>query len=64
LSSSTDIELVRITVLVVGGSTVVAFGIEGAGLESCALSGHGPAMQAATRKVKAQVLMQLQLSPS
>jgi hypothetical protein len=56
-------ELVRMTVLVVGGSTVVALGIEGMGLDSCALSGNGPMMEAATRKVKAQVFMQLQLSP-
>jgi hypothetical protein len=56
-------ELVRMTVLVVGGSTVVAFGIEGMGLDSCALRGNGAAMEAARRKVKAQVLMQLQLVP-
>jgi hypothetical protein len=63
LSSSTFIELVRITVLVAGGSTVVAFGMDGMGLESCAWSAHGPAMQAAAMKVKAQVLMRLQAFP-
>jgi hypothetical protein len=56
-------ELVRMTVLVVGGSTDVAFGIEGIGLDSCAKSGNGPAIEAATRNVKAHVLMKLQLSP-
>jgi hypothetical protein len=56
-------ELVRMTVLVVGWSTVVALGIEGMGLLSCAKRGNGRAMQAAIRKVKAHVLMQLQLFP-
>jgi hypothetical protein len=56
-------ELVRMTVLVVGGSTEVAFGIEGTGLDSCARSGNGPAIEAAARNVKAQILMKLQLSP-
>ena len=51
------------TVLVVGGSTLVALGIEGMGLDSCARSGRGPAMEVATRNVKAQVLMRVQLSP-
>jgi hypothetical protein len=50
-------------VLVVGGSTVVALGIEGIGLLSCATSGSGAAIEAASRNVKAQVLMQVQLSP-
>jgi hypothetical protein len=36
---------------------VVALGIDGMGLDSCALSGNSPAMEAATKKVKAQVLM-------
>jgi len=56
-------EFVRMTVLVVAGSTAAALGIEGMGLVSCAVSGIGPAMEAATRNVKTQVLMQLQLSP-
>jgi len=56
-------ELVRMTVLVVGGSTVVALGTEGIGLLSWAKSGSGAAIEAARRNVKAQVLMQLQLSP-
>jgi hypothetical protein len=53
------------TVLVVAGSTAAALGIEGGipGLVSCAWSGSGPAMEAATRNVKTQVLMQLHLSP-
>jgi len=65
LSSSTVIELVRMTVLVVAGSTAAALGIGGGipGLDSCAESGSGPAMEAAARNVKAQVLMQVQLSP-
>jgi hypothetical protein len=43
----------------------VALGIEGGipGLVSCAGSGGGPAIEAAIKSVKAQVLMQLQLSP-
>jgi len=57
-------ELVRMTVLVVGGSTTVALGIDGTGLLSWARSGSGPAIEAARRNVKAHVLMQLQLSPS
>jgi hypothetical protein len=56
-------ELVRMTVLVVAGSTDVAFGIEGIGLDSWARRGNGPEIEAATRNVKAQVLMKLQLSP-
>jgi hypothetical protein len=57
-------ELVRMTVLVVGWSTAAALGIEGMGLLlSCARRGNGRAMQAATRNVKAHVLMQLQFSP-
>jgi hypothetical protein len=56
-------ELVRITVLLVGFSTVVALGIVGMGLDSCATSGKGAAIDAARRKVNVQVLMQLQLSP-
>jgi hypothetical protein len=52
------------TVLVVGGSTDVAFGIEGMGLDSWATSGNRPAIEAATRNVKAHILMKLQLSPS
>jgi hypothetical protein len=65
LSSSTVIELVRMTVLVVAGSTTAAFGIAGGipGLVSWAGISLGPVMEAATRNVKAQVLMQLQLSP-
>jgi hypothetical protein len=63
LSSSTVIEFVRITVLVVDGSTVVALGAEGMGLESCAGSAPGPARQAAAIKVKVQVLMCLQVFP-
>jgi hypothetical protein len=55
--------LVRITVLVVGGSTVAALGMEGMGLESCAWSGHGPVRQAAAIRVKVQVFMRLQVSP-
>ena len=46
-------ELVRMTVLVVGGSTDVALGIEGhAGLVSCAVSDSGPAIEAAARNAK------------
>jgi hypothetical protein len=58
-------ELVRMTVLVVAGSTAAALGIEGGipGLVSCAGSKVGPVMEAATRNVKARILMQLQLSP-
>jgi hypothetical protein len=59
-------ELVRMTVLVVEGSTAAALGIGGGivpGLVSCAGSGSGAAIEAATRSLKAQVLMQLQLSP-
>jgi hypothetical protein len=63
LSSSAVIELVRMTVLVVGCSTAAALGIEGMGLLSCARSGNGRAMQTAARNVKAHVLMRLQLSP-
>jgi hypothetical protein len=63
LSSSTVIELVRITVLVVGGSTVVALGIDGMGLDSCAQSMPGPARQAMAAMVKVQVLMRLQAFP-
>jgi hypothetical protein len=55
--------LVRITVLVVGGSTVVAFGTEGIGLESWAWSEHGPTMQAAAITVNIQVFMRLQVFP-
>jgi len=49
---------------VVAGSTTVALGIEGGipGLFSWAPSGIGPASEVATKKVKAQVLMQSQLS--
>jgi hypothetical protein len=58
-------ELVLMTVLVVAGSTAAALGIEGGipGLVSWAESGGGPVMEAATRNVKAKILMQLQLSP-
>jgi len=58
-------ELVRMTVLVVAGSTGAALGIGGGipGLVSCAESGIGPAREAAARNVKTKVLMQLQLSP-
>ena len=58
-------ELVRMTVLVVAGSTAVALGIEGAtpGLVSCAGRGRGPAIEAATRNVRAHLLMQMLLSP-
>jgi hypothetical protein len=63
LSSSTVIEFVRITVLVVDGSTVVAFGTEGIGLESWAGSADGPAMQAAAIKAKVQVFIRLQGFP-
>jgi hypothetical protein len=63
LSSSTFIELVRITVLVVDGSIVVAFGMEGMGLDSWARSANGPARQAAAIKVTVQILMRLQVFP-
>jgi hypothetical protein len=56
-------ELVRMTVLVVDFSTTVAFGMVGMGLDSCALSGNGPARQVARRQVAVQILMQFQLSP-
>ena len=56
-------ELVRMTVLVVGGSTEVALGIEGNGLLSCAVSGSGPTMEAAARKVRSQFLMQIAIVP-
>jgi len=58
-------ELVRMTVLVVAGSIAAALGIEGGtpGLVSCAGSSIGPVMEAATGNVKAEILMQLQLSP-
>jgi hypothetical protein len=58
-------ELVRMTVLVVAGSTAAALGIAGGipGLVSWAGSNLGPVMEAATRNVKAQFLMQLQLTP-
>jgi hypothetical protein len=55
--------LVRITVLVVGGSTVGAFGaggVYGMGLESWAWSVHGPTRQAAAIKVQVQFFMRLQ----
>jgi hypothetical protein len=56
-------ELVRMTVLVVAGSTAAALGIEGGipGLVSCAVS--GPATEAAARNAKSQVLMQSKLPP-
>jgi len=63
LSSSTVMELVRMTVLVVAGSTDVAFGMEGIGLDSCATRDNGPEIEAATRKVKAHVFIILQVSP-
>jgi hypothetical protein len=59
-------ELVRMTVLVVAGSTAAALGIAGGippGLVSWAVTNLGPVMEAAMRNVKAQILMQVQLSP-
>jgi hypothetical protein len=55
---------VRITVLVVEGSTVVAFGIEGRGLDSWAERANGPVRQVAAIRVKVQILMRLQVFPS
>jgi hypothetical protein len=49
------------TVLVVEGSTVVAFGMEGMGLESWAWSANGPVRQVAAIRVKVQILMRLQV---
>jgi hypothetical protein len=53
------------TVLVVAGSTAAALGIAGGipGLVSCAGSSPACVTEAATRNVKAQILMQVQLSP-
>ena len=56
-------ELVRMTVLVVGGSTEIALGIEGKGLVSCAVSGSGLTMEAVARKVRNQVLIQIAIAP-
>ena len=56
-------ELVRMTVLVIGGSTEVALGTEGKGLVSCAVSGSGPTMRAVARNVRSQVLMQSAIDP-
>ena len=56
-------ELVRMTVLVVGGSTEVALGIEGKGLVSWAVSRSGLTMEAAARKVRNQVLIQIAIAP-
>jgi hypothetical protein len=58
-------ELVRMTVLVVAGSTAAALGIAGGipGLVSWAGSSPPSVTEAATRNVKAKILMQVQLSP-